>query len=323
MISTTTSQPVGLMGLMESLSDQTRLRLLYLLEREELGVAELCEILQMPQSTVSRHLKLLGEQGWVQSRRRGTTNLYRMNLDELDETAHQLWHIAREQTSDWAALEQDRLRLEGVLKQRAQDPRAFFADAARQWDRMRRELYGTLFTQYALLSLLPADWTVADLGCGTGSLTATLAPHVAAVIGVDQSDEMLQSAQHNAAGCDNVVLKRGDLESLPVESESCDAALMLIVLTYVPDPAPALREAARILRPGGKLVVVDLLRHDDEGFRQQMGQYSLGFDRRQLSEHLGDAGLSAERAEAVPPESEAKGPALMLATGRRQPTGAP
>src|SRR6185312_955226 len=104
-----TSQPARLLGWMESLADATRLRLLRLLERHELGVAELCEVLQLPQSTVSRHLKVLADQGWVRSRSQGTTNLYRMDVGEVDPAARRLWTVTREQTEDWATVVQDQL----------------------------------------------------------------------------------------------------------------------------------------------------------------------------------------------------------------------
>src|SRR5687768_13851623 len=163
------AQPDALLGWMDALNDPTRLRLLRLLERHELGVVELCDILQLPQSTVSRHLKVLADQHWLVSRRLGTNNLYRMLLDELDAPQRRLWLLAREQTDTWTAVQQDQLRLARRLEDRQRDSQAFFAGAAAQWDKLRTELYGQSFETAALLSLLPPTWTVADLGCGTGS----------------------------------------------------------------------------------------------------------------------------------------------------------
>src|SRR5262249_51930119 len=174
--------PEALLGWMESLADPTRLRLLRLLERHELGVAELCDVLQMPQSTVSRHLKVLADQGWLRSRAHRTTNLYRMDLEAAEAGARRLWGLAREQMEGWAAAEQDALRLERVLARRppADD---FFSGAAGRWDRLRDELYGRTFGQEAFLALLDPRWVVADLACGTGPATAALAPFVRRVIG--------------------------------------------------------------------------------------------------------------------------------------------
>lgn len=308
-------QTENLLAWMDSLSDATRLRLLRLLEQQELGVAELCDVLQMPQSTVSRHLKVLSDQKWVGSRRHGTINFYRMILDELRDAQRRLWLVAREQTDQWATVRQDQLRLERVLRERQVDSQAFFAGAAAEWEGLRSELYGRLFSTTAMLALLPGDAVIADLGCGTGDLTASLAPFVKQVIGVDGSPEMLKAARKRTAGMKSVDLRKGDLRELPIESGSCDGALLVLALTYVPEPQKALAEMERILRPGGRAVIVDLLPHDREDFRRQMGQASMGFDRSEMEKMMHDAGFAAVQWRALPPEPEVKGPALFLACG--------
>jgi ArsR family transcriptional regulator len=311
----TASRPDSLLTRMGGLSDPTRLRLLHLLEKRELGVAELVDALQLPQSNVSRHLKTLADQGWVRSRGRGAANLYRMAT--LEAAARRLWALAREESAAWATLRQDELRLSRRLRDRARDAEAFFAGAAGQWERLRSELYGTAFTQEALLALVPSHWVVADLGCGTGPLTVALAPYVARVLGVDQSAAMLRAARRATGAFDNVELHQGRLEALPLADAVCDAALLVLGLSYVPDPAPALAEMARVLRPGGRAVVVDLLRHDREDFRRQMGQRRLGFEPEELAEMMGEAGLADVLARPLPPEPQAKGPALLLAAASR------
>src|SRR5262249_39137882 len=158
--------------------------------------------------------------------------------------------------------------LDRLLAARAPQAQAFFAGAAGQRDRLRSELYGTAFGQAALLSLLPSSWTVADLGCGTGWLSAALAPHVRHVVGGDQSAAMLKAAGKRTAGLPNVELKKGPLEALPLGDESCHAALVVLVLSYSPEPLRVLAEAARIVKKGGRVVVVDLLQHDRDDFRE-------------------------------------------------------
>ena len=313
----TSRPPTPLLSLMESLADPTRLRLLRLLERQELGVAELVQVTQLPQSTVSRHLKVLADRGWVRSRSQGTTNLYGMASGNGDGTARKLWLLAREQTEEWATVHQDQLRLSRCLSRRHGSSQAFFAGAASRWDRLREEMYGRAFALPALLGLLPADWTVADLGCGTGWAAATLAPHLGRVIGVDLSPAMLKAAARRTQGLPNVELRKGGLQALPIDGGSCDGALLLLVIAYVAEPAPVLGEMARILKPGGRAVIVDLLRHDREDFRRQMGQEHPGFEPQDLTRLLGEAGLSAVRCLELPPETEAKGPALVLATATR------
>ena len=306
--------PETLLAWMECLADATRLRLLRLLERHELGVVELCDILQLPQSTVSRHLKVLADQRWARSRREGTTRLYRMILDELDAPARRLWLLAREQTEGWATLRQDELRLTRRLREREGDSQAFFAGAAAEWDRLRRELYGEAFSAAAMLALLPRETVVADLGCGTGQASAALAPNVRQVIAVDNSAAMLKAARRHTAAYANVDLRRGDLTAIPVDDGACDAALLLLVLSYAPDPAAILREAWRILKPGGRAVVVDLLPHDRDDFRRRLGQQRLGVAPADLAQMLSDAGLGSPVVRPLPAEPNVKGPALFLAT---------
>jgi len=312
------SQSAPLLAWMECLSDPTRLRLLRLLERNELGVSDLCDIVQLPQSTVSRHLKILADQRFVFSRRHATTHLYRTLLDELDPAARKLWLLAREQTDTWPAVRHDDLRLQRRLHKRESETQTFFAAAARQWDQLRSQLYGQSFTLSALLSLLPENYTVADLGCGTGQVAALLAPHVNKVIAIDNSPAMLKAAQKRTAGFPNVDLRPGELRSLPIDDASCDAALILLVLTYLPDVAGALSEAGRILKPGGKLVVVDLLPHDRDDFRRQLGQQHLGFSAEVIGGLLTGAGFEDVVVEPLPPEANTKGPGLFLARAIRR-----
>lgn len=313
----TITQPEPLLARLESLADPIRLRLLVLLEEQELSVSDLAGILQTPQSSVSRHLKPLAEQGWIVSRSERTANLYRMANGELPEPARRLWELSRQEISAWPQLAHDRLRLAQRLAERQPDTRALFAGMAGEWERLRTELYGDGFTAAALTALLPADWVVADLACGAGSATVRLAPFVARVIAVDASPEMLDAARQRSRGLANVEFQEADLGDLPIASGSCDAALLLLALTHLAEPASALAEMARILRPGGRAVVVDLLHHDRDDFRRRMGQLRNGFGERELAALLAAAGLTAVTCSPLAPEPDAKGPALLLSTGTR------
>jgi len=310
-----TAHPDALFTRLGNLADPTRLRLLRLLERHELGVAELCDVLQLPQSTVSRHLKVLADQGWLRSRSLRTTNLYRMANGELDPAAGQLWQLAREQSEGWSVLDQDERRLEHRLEQRS--AQEFFASAAEDWDRLRGDLYGHGFALQAALALLPRDLVVVDLGCGTGAGLVELATAVARVIGVDQSDAMLEAARRRTAGLENVELRHGDLASPPLEDASCDAAQLILALSYVEDPAAVLRSMARVLKRGGRAVVVDLVRHDRDDFRRRMGQQVAGFEPDELARELERAGFVEVRVRELAPEPGTSGPALLLAAAQR------
>lgn len=310
---------------METLSDPLRCRMGLLLEGHELTVSELCAVLQLPQSTVSRHLKTLSEAGWVASRRDGTSRYYTMPLTDLDAPAQRLWPLIREQVAATSAAEHDERRLKGVLDRRRSKSAEFFASASGEWDRVRSELFGATFHMHALLALLDGEALVGDLGCGTGQLTALVAPHVRKVIAVDGSADMLQAARRRLDDQPNIELRRGDLEALPIDNGQLDLAMMGLVLHHVPDPALALSECARVLRPldkvrgtqGGRVLIIDMFPHERAEYQQQMGHVWLGFPERQMRKLLAAAGFDHVRIHPLPIDEEARGPALFVATARR------
>jgi ubiquinone/menaquinone biosynthesis C-methylase UbiE len=308
----------ALLDWMTALADPTRARTLRLVERQELSVADLCAVLQLPQSTMSRHLKVLADEGWVSARADGTSRLYRLAIDRLDPSARRLWSLVRDETAATPLAEQDDRRLEGVLAERQTRSQAFFASSAGQWDRLRREMYGDRFDLQALAGLLDADWTVGDLACGTGQVTTALAPFVRRVIAVDRSRAMLAAARKRLGSAEHVDLRQGTLEALPVDDRSLDAAVMSLALHYVSDPLAALRETARVLRPGGRLLVIDLLEHERQEYRQAMGHVWLGFGRDQMTGWLAEAGFENARVLPLPAAPQAQGPALLAATARRR-----
>jgi ubiquinone/menaquinone biosynthesis C-methylase UbiE/DNA-binding transcriptional ArsR family regulator len=320
--------PQSLLDSFSVLSDPTRCRMLWLLDEQELTVSELCGILQLPQSTVSRHLKTLADAEWVSSRRDGTSRYYALAVNGQTSAngasgappksaRAQIWALTRTHLADRPGLEHDRRRLARVLARRSETSQQFFATAAGQWDRLRAELFGHEFATRALIGLMPANWTVADLGCGTGAMLAGLAPHVDRVIGVDASEEMLAAARDRLNDVPNVELRHGSLESLPVDSSSVDAATMMLVLHHLAAPVTAISEAARILRAGGRLLVVDMVPHEHEEYRQQMGHVWLGFSEEQMKRLLTQAGLVAPRVLALPPDEDANGPSLFAASAQK------
>jgi len=205
-----------------------------------------------------------------------------------------------------------------VLSRRQSASQEFFESAAGQWDKLREDLFGAASHLQALPALLDEHWTIGDLGCGTGQVAAALAPFVARVIAVDRSGEMLQAARRRLRELPTVDVKRGELEALPIADAELDAATLLLVLHHLPDPGAVLTEAARVLKPGGRLLISDMLPHDREEYRQQMGHVWLGFGDDQLRRLLAASGFERVRIVPLPALAAAKGPALFVATATRR-----
>jgi SAM-dependent methyltransferase len=302
---------------LSALADATRGRLLLLLEAHELAVGELCRVVQLPQSTVSRHLKVLAEDGWVRAAAEGTTRVYRMPVDRMAAAQRELWTMVSREVAALPAAERDAERLRSVLAERTVRSREFFASAAGEWDRTRAELFGGRADLLGLLALLDERWTVGDLGCGTGQLAAALAPFVQRVVAVDASPQMLRAASARLQREENVEVRVGELEALPLADGELDAAVVVLVLHYLADPGAALAEAARALRPGGRLLVVDMLPHEHEEYRRTMGHLWQGFERSRMEGWMAAAGLSGFRHLPLPPDPAARGPLLFAAVARK------
>lgn len=303
---------------MACLADATRVRLLRLLEHDQLGVSDLCAVVQMPQSTVSRHLKVLADEGWVTHRRQATTHLYRLIADELSPTQRDLWTLTRQHAADWPTLQQDTARLAARLATGTGRRAALFAGLASNWDATRDATYGPNLNAQVVASLLrDSVHTLADFGCGTGSLLLAAAPHLDQAHGLDASPEMLTAATSRVASYDlpNLTLHETELADTPLDTASLDAATCVLVLSYLEpdDQAAILAEMRRVIRPGGTAVVLDLAAHDRDHFRREMGQTNNGFTPDQLAALLIDAGFNATDTHHPPPHPDATGPALLLA----------
>jgi ubiquinone/menaquinone biosynthesis C-methylase UbiE len=289
-----------------------RVRLLALLEREELGVGELTRIVQVPQSTVSRHLKDLRVAGWLRRRSEGTNGLFRI-ADDLAPDVSQLWALVRD---DWAGsptAEEDLTRLQAVLDARVPDGKSYFGRMRGQWEQVRRELFGDGFLLPTLLAALPDDQVVADLGCGTGELLTLLAPHVARVIGVDREPAMLDVAFDRTADQPNIDVRRGSLEDLPIDTRTIDIAFALLVLHHIETLDRVFTELRRIIQPTGKVILLDMLAHSREEYRHAMGHVHLGFSEATIRTLAEAAGLHLASWRTLTPAPDAQGPPLFVA----------
>jgi ubiquinone/menaquinone biosynthesis C-methylase UbiE len=303
---------------LNTLADSTRSRILLVLERSELTVGELCAALQLPQSTVSRHLKVLGDDGWVSSRAEGTSRYYRIERVP-DSQADRLWSVVRDDVAGSSAARNDATRVQSLLAARRERSREFFATAAGEWESMRLSLFGSRIDLQLALAMLPPGLVVGDLGCGTGHLSALLAPHVRRVIAVDGAEAMLASARARLEPRDNVEFRQGDLEQLPLDDAVLDVATLALVLHHVSEPGRAIGEARRALRPGGRLLVIDMLPHERDDLQQRMGHIWRGFAGDQVHDWMTAAGLSGVWYRPLPADPDAKGPALFIAGGTRAP----
>lgn len=274
----------------KALADETRLRLLNVLCRHELNVNELVLILEMGQSRISRHLKILSSSGLLTSRREGLWVFYsaphegksRAFIDAI------LPFIEKD-----AALKADLDMAVGMIEERVHRTRQFFNSIAEDWDKLSREVLGSFDLPRAVARHMPACAVAADLGCGTGNVLQAMLAKAQNVIGVDGSARMLELARRRfAAEGDRISLRIGELSHLPLRDGEADFVSLNMVLHHVPTPGEVLREIRRVLAPGGLLVLTDFNRHEDERMRQEYGDHWLGFDLDTLRAHVTRAGFS-------------------------------
>ena len=278
----------------KALGDSTRQRIMQLVARQELTVSELVEVLGQPQSTVSRHLRVLKDAELIGSSRCGPMVAYRRveppaNHSETAQLSRQLL--------EWAAAEPLprtlTRRLQAVIGHRHERAAAFFDRIGGDWDRLRRDYFGTCFPFESLTALLPAEWVVADIGTGTGFLLGHLAKRFARVIAVDPAAAMLEVARSRPelAGRDNIEFRSGDLAHVPIEDRTVDLAVAALVLHHAVDPSQALSELHRIARPGGRLLLIEQAAEQCREFYEQMHDRWWGFDPTELAGRVAAAGF--------------------------------
>ena len=285
--------PIILAGL-EAAAEVTRLRLLALLAEAELTVSELMTILGQSQPRISRHLKLLVEAGLIERHREGAWAFFRVSDRGAtgDLVRALLAHIAAHDH----VLAGDRARLAEARSARAAEAARYFADHAQSWDRIRSLHVAEDVVENAIREAVgdAPIHALLDLGTGTGRMLELLAPQAERAVGVDQVPAMLNLARTRLerVGLRNVQLRQGDMYALPVERNGYDLVIIHQVLHYLDDPARALREAARVLRPGGRLIVVDFAPHANEFLREQHAHRRLGFAAGEIEGFMREAGLA-------------------------------
>jgi len=277
-------------------ADATRVRLLALLEREELTVAELSAITRLAQPRVSTHLSKLKEAGLVRDRRSGVSAYYRFDEAALDSAQLALWQTLREGSDD-PLLRQDRDRVAAVLAARASEQN--WADSVagdmerhyspgRTWEALARS---------ALPLLEPGD--VLDIASGDGVLAELLAPHSNRYVCLDSSTKVVLAASERLRRLENVEVREGDMHTLPFAAAQFDLVVLMHALTYSEHPAQAVAEAARVLRPGGRLLLTSLARHEHRQAVEAFGHVNLGFAEKELQKFVAKAGLDLISSQTV------------------------
>jgi ArsR family transcriptional regulator len=308
-----------LLGMLRAAGDATRLRLLLLLVKAELTVSELTEILGQSQPRVSRHLKLLCEAGLLERFKEGAWVFYRASdQGEAAELARALPRLVDSENDP--VLIDDRRRLAQVRAQRAQEAAAYFRANAPRWERIRSLHVPEAEVERLIVRLLEQERLdyVLDAGTGTGRMLELLAPHIKRGIGIDVSPEMLAIARDRLgnAGAFNCQVRRGDVYRLPFADGEArggfDAVLFHQVLHYLDDPQAALREAIRVLKPGGRIMIVDFAPHNLEFLRNEHAHRRLGFSEHEVLGWFKLAGLKPVATESLAPRSGAETLTVMV-----------
>ena len=294
--------------------EPTRLRVLSLLAGEELSVMELSRILEQSQPRVSRHLKLMADAGLIERFPDGARVFYRLSSDPL---ARRLVDTVLD-LLDASEGEADDRRLEEVRRERETAANAYFERVAPQWDRMRSLYVSESAVEAAILRAAgegPFE-RVVDLGTGSGRMLTLLGVKARMSIGLDLSQNMLNLARANVAraGLDKVELRHGDIFATRLPAQSADLVLVHQVLHYLADPSAAVAEAARLVSPGGRLIIVDFAPHQLEHLREEHQHRRLGFADNEMKRWLADSGLTASAQIALPPDVEGLTVSIWTAT---------
>ena len=307
-----------LQKVLKTLSDPTRIRILRLLEAEELVVQELMEVLGMAQSRVSRHLAILREAHLLSDRRDGTYVRYCF-APPPEGVWRDAWAMVTKNLRGDPTAERDAAALGRVIDGRGARARSFFDAVGPEWDALRKVFNDDVLRARAVARLVPPGLCVADVGTGTGILAFELARLGLHVIGVDNSAPMLEAAQAklDAEKVTGVELRRGEISHLPLTDDEVDAAFAHMVLHYLASPVEAICEMARVVKPGGLVVVVDFVRHEQDWMREELGVQWLGFATDEIVAWFGAAGLPDIELETAEPTTHGRNlPATFIASAR-------
>ena len=297
----------------KALSDETRLRLLHLLLHHELKVGELVSVLDMGQSRISRHLKILAEAGLVDSLKEGVWGLYfAVKGGPGREFINSIQYLLKKDP----VLQADLVQAAQVIEERRLTTQRFFSTIANSWELLKQEILGDFDLNQIIVNDMNNPAVAADLGCGTGDLLERMAPRAGKLIGVDSAPGMLARARKRFDDSDKrIEVRLGELEHLPLGNSEVDLAVVSLVLQYLEKPAAAIAEAARVIRPDGHFILADFERHRQTDLREKYGARWLGFDTEEVTQWLASNGFVLAALDRHPLE---QGLAVNVFQCRRQ-----
>ncbi|PJZ65921.1 hypothetical protein CH371_10335 [Leptospira wolffii] len=296
------SSDKSILSALKALSDETRIRVLRILSIAPLNVQEITEVLDMGQSRISRHLKILTDAGFLVSQREGSWVYYRpKNAQDSYDFSLELNSLLLRFEKSLPYSEQDFYKTKGILRQRDLKTSQYFDEVAKNWESIQRDVLDPILYRNKILDRLPEfSGRISDLGCGPGGLIPYLLTKSKEVLGIDSSEEMLKEARNSFLNNPQVSFLEADLDALPNSlRNSSDAVVASMVLHHLSNPAKVMREINAILRDNGTFIIVDLKKHTQEFMRDNFADLWLGFEPELLTDWLNHTGFSIESIEEI------------------------
>ena len=296
--------------ILKALADETRLRIMSILLENEFNVNEIMNVFGMIQSRISRHLKILSDCGLLNSRRDGLWIFY-----TASEEGQRILNSLKDLTTDETRFKKDRVKADRLKQDRKKRTSLFFDKMAEDWDSMKRDIIGDFSLGKIITDRLKPCRIAVDLGCGTGDLLSVLEGKAGSVIGVDNSPKMLEEAKKRFIKNEKISLRIGELEHLPLRDGEADLAVLNMALHHLQSPFDVLMETSRVLSKGGKLVLSDLDKHENEVLRTKYGDRWLGFEADELENWLRTSGFEIEESGQYPLKKEMRANVIIARKG--------
>ncbi|MCX7998656.1 MAG: metalloregulator ArsR/SmtB family transcription factor [Leptospiraceae bacterium] len=296
-----------LLTTLKALGDETRIRILHILSQGSFHVNEIVEILEMGQSRVSRHLKILQDASLIFSRREGTWIYYYLKFDGEKNFSKELTELIQKYKFENSFYEKDSKQVQKIFENRFLTTRTFFDKIGGEAQKVQEQVLNVEIYKHLLLKFIPKNKTLLiDLGCGPGRLFSDYLKKVSKIIGVDSSQNMLSLAQNSIRDTSKIKLIQSPIEKVPLPNNTADIVILSMVLHHISSPVEALKEAHRLLKPNGTLCVIELLKHDKEFMRNVYADLWLGFEKSTLENWLKQVGFQLQTTSEISTQMDFK-----------------